>query len=464
MDYIYPDEYVHNMDVAVITSAGSLLLGVIEVINPTALLLGTLLPLTIYAVNCYIGREVGQKLSLQEALQNRDVVKEARYYYEVKRKELMDLHRELLVLKQKLQNFVGFQRKNITSFSLELLSSFDYKPYRVLLLPHLSVEFAYSIAEKEKLLLLREAELQKLETEIIDIAVMLGFHVNELIERKNNALEQLKTIEKQIDGVVNIWNQNLYHLSCEIALDHYKKHFLWQEALYNFELVVYELTLLQKFYEHQKSCFFVSKTSNVLLVLSEQVFIDNKYLNVVKGNKNILVSNIVITEHFLREHGLLPVELINCYRSEAKKMIADKELKDLALAKKKKKSIEGVQKKLEQKNNSGGGNGPDKDPNDQDPLPENNRSIMMHIFKNEEGHLIDTPENRNLLRNLVRDVKNYIGKDNAFRNDWYAKITKEGALLWARVRNNKIVSGGLNKIPEIWSPETGFCSPVIPKR
>ena len=123
-----------------------------------------------------------------------------------------------------------------------------------------------------------------------------------------------------------------------------------------------------------------------------------------------------------------------------------------------------MQKKLEQKNNSGGGNGPDKDPNDQDPLPENNRSIMMHIFCKKEGHLLDTLANRKLLRELVKDVKNYIGKDNAFRNDWYAKITKEGAQLWARVRNNKIVSGGLNKISKIWSPETGFCSPVIPKR
>lgn len=61
------------------------------------------------------------------------------------------------------------------------------------------------------------------------------------------------------------------------------------------------------------------------------------------------------------------------------------------------------QKKLEQKNdNGGGGNDPDNDPDEKDHLPEDNRS-MMHIFRKAEGHLLDTLENRDALRNLVKD-------------------------------------------------------------
>lgn len=101
------------------------------------------------------------------------------------------------------------------------------------------------------------------------------------------------------------------------------------------------------------------------------------------------------------------------------------------------------------------GNGPDKDPDD-DPLPVKNQSIMMHIFRKKEGHMLDNPVHRDMLRNLIRNANNYLGKD-VRGNHWYAEILKNGNQLWAWVRNNMIRDGGLNEIPRPFSSRTGLC-------
>jgi len=85
-----------------------------------------------------------------------------------------------------------------------------------------------------------------------------------------------------------------------------------------------------------------------------------------------------------------------------------------------------------------------------------NKSIMMHIFRNKEGHMLDTPSNRAILRNLVRNANNYLGK-YARDNHWYAKVLKKGKQLWAWVRNNMIRDGGLNETPRSFNGRTGLC-------
>ena len=78
--------------------------------------------------------------------------------------------------------------------------------------------------------------------------------------------------------------------------------------------------------------------------------------------------------------------------------------------------------------------------------------------------MLDTPQNREALRNLVKDAKNYLGRDTRFLRHWYAKINKEGKQFWAWMQNGKIRDGGLNNKPLPWNAETGLCSPFIPKR
>jgi filamentous hemagglutinin len=91
-------------------------------------------------------------------------------------------------------------------------------------------------------------------------------------------------------------------------------------------------------------------------------------------------------------------------------------------------------------------------------IAENNAG---HIFREEAGHLADTPANRKLLTDMASKAENYLGKDS-FGNDWYAEMRSDGSQVWASVRNGQIRNGGFNPIARDWTPGTGLSRPTKP--
>ncbi len=103
-------------------------------------------------------------------------------------------------------------------------------------------------------------------------------------------------------------------------------------------------------------------------------------------------------------------------------------------------------------------------PNEQESIdPHNNKpggikiseDNSKHIFADRPGHLTDTPENRDLLLKLVSDIKNYFGP-NKHGSSCYAKTLENGKQLWAYVWNGEIRNGGINDIPKVYNPISGF--------
>lgn len=86
-------------------------------------------------------------------------------------------------------------------------------------------------------------------------------------------------------------------------------------------------------------------------------------------------------------------------------------------------------------------------------LPENDSQIK-HIFRNSEGHLPNTPENRQRIEALANDSSKYQGTDK-YGNRWNIDHQGDGQL-WVRYQNGKIMNGGLNKTDIPWDPETGL--------
>ena len=87
-------------------------------------------------------------------------------------------------------------------------------------------------------------------------------------------------------------------------------------------------------------------------------------------------------------------------------------------------------------------------------LPKN-ESQLKHIFRNEEGHLKDTQENRKMLLDLANDTKYHVGKD--LRGlDWHYQINDNGTQDWVSHRNGIISDGGTNNTPREFNPETGL--------
>jgi RHS repeat-associated protein len=84
-----------------------------------------------------------------------------------------------------------------------------------------------------------------------------------------------------------------------------------------------------------------------------------------------------------------------------------------------------------------------------------------HIFRDAEGHLLDTPESRELLQNVAGDPANRLGTDQ-FGNTWSAKTLPDGTQVWTQARNGEIINGGLNQTPRTFNPQTGLSSPTKP--
>lgn len=68
---------------------------------------------------------------------------------------------------------------------------------------------------------------------------------------------------------------------------------------------------------------------------------------------------------------------------------------------------------------------------------------LRHIFRNDDGHLEDSAENRLLLLELVNDPDDLVGTDR-FGNDWYVSVKPDGTQLWACTRGPVIRNGGRN--------------------
>jgi filamentous hemagglutinin len=90
----------------------------------------------------------------------------------------------------------------------------------------------------------------------------------------------------------------------------------------------------------------------------------------------------------------------------------------------------------------------------QNSLPDNS-SQLSHIFRDDVGHLADTPENQQALVDLANNPQNRLGTDR-FGNEWFAKTQPDGTQLWGSVRKGVIQNGGLNTTPRSFNPATGL--------
>ena len=83
------------------------------------------------------------------------------------------------------------------------------------------------------------------------------------------------------------------------------------------------------------------------------------------------------------------------------------------------------------------------------------------IFGTREGHVPDTPANRDMLHGVANDEAARRGPDK-FGNQWAAQIQADGSQVWVQMRNGKIWNAGVNKNPLPYNPETGLAAPVKP--
>jgi hypothetical protein len=103
--FIYPNIYVHNFDLITMGSAGTFILGAIEISNVVNVMLGAIVSLSWYATEYFRSKlvynyefsEEDSKLTIEQlCLQNADVIEQTRNYFDTKRRLLNNLHQDLI--------------------------------------------------------------------------------------------------------------------------------------------------------------------------------------------------------------------------------------------------------------------------------------------------------------------------------------------------------------------------------
>lgn len=463
--FLHPNIHVHNFNMVIAGAGGaSVLIGSLELLNPVTLI-GGLIGLSWYALQYFRSNpcpyeidEKEYKVSEEELSFVSDVVmQETRKYYDTKKFQLSKLYQDLISLKNNLLLFIKPNYLNSLYFSIGLLSEFQYN-FIQNRLPDISYDIRLNLVERLKLIKIREKELEELQQKIWDISLLLGLHFNELIDSKDHIIKYIENIEVETDRSICLWNNNISNIRNDIALSFYNNHLIWQEMLNHLELKLLEFKYISNYYNSIKTHFFVTKITNLEHLINDQSLINNRLCMYIQNSRSLIFQNIIKVEDFLKFKGLLSQQLINQNKIATKQYIISKDFNNIAYFKKKKDAVSGEVNKIfnNDKDKKSGGGGPDKDPEDDDPLPKHNQSIMNHIFRDKKGHMLDTAENQELLKNLVKNPENYLGKD-VYLNDWYGKILDNGKQLWAWMRNNTIRNAGLNETPRVFNNRTGLC-------
>ena len=477
--FVYPNLYVHNSDLVTLGTAGVFILGAIEISNPVTILLGIIIPLSVYAMN-HFKHNIVLNYEFDDAdsnltahnlcLQNVEVIQKTRTYYEIKKRALCNLYQDLVKIKNEVSLFAKPNYVNNFNFSFGFLFTIKPIAYNLSSFPDLSHEMQLSFADKEKLMKIREEELVKLQQNIFDIHLALAFHINEIIDRRDQTKQNLLDVIEEINEWVDSVNDNAFH-SYDIVLAHYQAHFIGKELLDDLKIKIHEVAYIITYYEKLKNHFFVSKSTNLLHVFPVQAKINKDNLNMIEAFKSIWWSNMCITEDYLRERNLLTHQLVQQYTNKAKQYIADQEKNTIVLAQNKNDEVKKQVQEIEDQDKKGGGGGPEdpEDPDDDPEDPENKfkkvfgyfKNVFTHAFTGEKGHFTDSSAHRKLVLDMASDLKNFIIKD-VHGNYWYAKILENGKQVWAWARDGLIRDCGINDIPRAIN-KYGLCNDILIK-
>jgi hypothetical protein len=380
-----------------------------------------------------------------------DVFLAERYYYEQRKKELTILRDEFRGMYNSITAIKELFHPQITTFSSQFLQHTvsQHAPSNLL---RISITDELKLSDDRKTILrnAREQELALLEKEISELHALLVVHFNELMNQVYDAYDACIKYTTEVQNGTDLWNNNKDTLTDPIASQSYEKEIMQECFLHNVQQKIAELKVIIVYYRQRKQLSSLQQSTNIIGLLD---FGEQSIKEIEQGVQEQLthVHTImrVSEQYFARR--ILPTSLFkNQIKNAFHKDQSNKNAQSL--------------KKAQDKVSSVSSGGPKKDDDDDDSeddkkvktadMPEN-EGILGHIFRNEEGHLPRTPENHKLIRDLVKDSKNYLGPDMR-GNRWWGKILENGKQLWAQAYKGVVRNGGLNDVPRPYNAKTGL--------
>lgn len=304
------DIIVHNFDVATVCSVG-LTIGQIIVQHPVLALIGRTVSLTKLAISIYQRHQEYQQhvMALLDALRVQDVVIETRNYYEMRRKQLLDL----------LEHYKGMQRvvevvAHKSVLNVALFSTGMVHGQEIALLPALQTELQYTVHERQRLLILRQQNLEAIEKEIQDIQLSIAIYFNELLDMHDALLADIDKLVKEYHQITELWDPAgiaCYSLSDLLFMSIKNLTFL-DLYINQLEIIVQDLSFFMNICEQNQQASMLRQTSNVeLLCLQIRPYVlgtlqyvsqlKQSVFNMQQMNYDLLQKYPVITQGTLQD-------------------------------------------------------------------------------------------------------------------------------------------------------------------
>ena len=364
------DLIAHNMDAAAL-GAGAIHLGYITIIRPVIAVLGATLALSKLS---HDSCNTAQAPLLIDAHGTRESIASTthnclieRHYYERRKKELEDMHKELSSFKNGLTTIQAL-RGSYTSFTLLFLNKKIEKFNQNACLQVSSAqEHVLDTIKKDNVRKARDIELGLLEQEIVNLQLALALHVNELIAQKSTATHAGFNAVKKVLSIYNAKDDNTRQATYAILLELYKECLSAEYKLSIASFRIHELKLIIQYYKstHHHKC--LKLTTNILEALENQanhIPQEEKMIQGAAKNVNTIIIKIhpEVKEYCTQQR--IPLDKLKHEIKDA----ADKEQKEQT-----KQSLENAETKEKQLRQSGGG--PKKDDDDDEDKDKNKKQV-----------------------------------------------------------------------------------------
>jgi hypothetical protein len=392
---------------------------------------------------------------LLQALENEEIIKETRSYYQARHKQLFDV----LLEYQDIEQAMVVLAKH-ASINTALFVSRQYQSCNTVhLLPALSVELSYSLEQRKTLLELRENSLKDLENKIIDIQISLILQLEDYYKKFNKNIDDLCFVYKNAEAYCQQFDNSKRYFTSDLAYKAVYSIKRTQEILETLLQQTVGFKLLHQYYLSSHNAIALKNSTNI-----QDIFLDMYGYILSYENKFIALEPILINiAHDMQTYflfsGLLQQSHINGILYNLQKERESKNIQETAELLAKKVNIQFPQ--------------PPDDPEDKDKyktkkfdkeiyqhnlneISENTQDVI-HMFRDKTGKLKDTIENRKRILDLVKDKRNCYGQDQR-GVVWYAKLESDGSQLWAEVNpiNYRVRNCGFNVTSRDWNPLTGF--------